>query len=150
MTDPASRNGPTLREYFEGLFGAHKELHADHEKAHGREHEFAAEAIKTAAELAKQTKDDANEWRDAMRDREAKFATKEDVHSQSERIDRLEDAEIKRAENERLRLLSEVEAREAERERRRRELAVWSFGGAMLAVLINIIIRLASAPPTGT
>jgi CHASE3 domain sensor protein len=147
------RNGPTLREYVEGLFEAHKEAHKDHELSHAREHQFAQKAIDTAAELAKENKADANEWRATMNDKDNRFALKLDIErllqqgldrhkAVVERLDDLEDAEIKRVENERLRLVQEANDREAERERRRRELVIAGLVITVLAVMINLLIRL--------
>jgi hypothetical protein len=77
-----------------------------------------------------------------MRDREAMFATKADLAALDSKIDKLEDADIKRSENERLQIIRDAEDKDAERERRRRELAVWSFGAAGVGILINLVLRL--------
>jgi hypothetical protein len=103
--------------------------------------------------LAKENKAEANEWRGAMDDREATFATKADLHALEETVDRLAEIETRRAETERLRLIAEAEEKvreeradsEAKRqEERRLSSQQWKVGiivGAG-AVIINLLIRL--------
>jgi len=87
-----SLNGVPMREYFERLLSDHSVAHKEHQEAHDREHKFAQLAIDKSAELATQNKNDANEWRDAMGDRERKFVTAEVVSLLVERVYSLERA----------------------------------------------------------
>lgn len=138
----------SLDEKVDLIWGAHEREHGQHELAHSREHKFAQDAIDKAAELAKENKADANEWRATMNDREVKFATKEDIKSLGSKIDHLENSEIRRAENERLRLISEgEEKRQTERRQSRQQ---WQIGIAVglftffSAIVVNLVIRLAT------
>lgn len=146
MTTPET--GPTLKEYFEKLFSLHATAHIEHTEAHAREHAFAQDAIKTAATLSKENKEDANEWRSTMDDRERTFATKQDIAGLSDKISILQNSEIKRAETERLRLIHESE--EKRQDERRQSRQQWTVGIAVglftffSALLVNILIRLLS------
>lgn len=128
---PGPTNGPTLREYIDKLFGTHESAHDDHERFHAREHEFAQRAIDKASELADANKADANEWRSAMNDRERNFPTRIELSAVSEKVDKLEDAEIRRAEKESIK----------DKEQSRQQ---WLIGLAVLIASIstNLIIRL--------
>lgn len=133
----AKRNGPTLREYVESLFNGHKESHLQHEAAHTREHLFAQRAIEAAAELAKENKADANEWRGAMGDRERNFATKAQLEGLLSRMEKLEDAEIARVVEEKLTTIQMAEAKvQDDRDRQRQQ---W-----FIATAIGIVVFLAA------
>lgn len=158
-----------LRRELKLTWDAHEREHVQHELSHAREHDFSQKAIDTAALMAKENKADANEWRATMNDREAKFATKEDVknigekiqrltdsqggfsttsdlRSLGEKIDKLEDTEIRRAETERLRLITEAEdKRQSERRTTRSQWTIGIVVGLLAsfgAVLVNLVIRL--------
>lgn len=137
-----------LRRELKLTWDAHKREHELHDSAHTREHQFTAEALDVAAVLAKENKADANEWREAMNDREAKFATKADVKSVGDSVDKLEIAEIRRAETERLRVVSEAEdKRQSERRQSRSQWTVGIVVGLAAtfgAILVNLVIRLAT------
>lgn len=129
--------GPSLREYVEALFTSHKESHKEHEQAHGREHDFSQKAIDIAASLAKENKADANEWRETMNDRERNFATKMELGSIGDRVNKLEDAEIARMTEEKLTSERAAEARRQEdRDRARQQ---W-----VIATVIGVIVFLAT------
>ena len=86
MTD----NGVSIRDFFERLLNDHAAAHREHQAAHDREHQASQKAIDTAATLAKENKADANEWRDAMSDRERAFARVESFETLRERVVNLE------------------------------------------------------------
>jgi hypothetical protein len=85
MTD-----GITLREFIERLLADHSQSHKDHAAAHEREHRASQAAIDTAAQLARENKADANEWRAAMTDRERSFVRVDTVEGMERRIRILE------------------------------------------------------------
>lgn len=76
----------SLKEYFDRLLSDHAVSHQEHQAAHDREHSLAQKAIDTAAELAKENKADANEWRDAMSDRERTFARADAIEQLSKDV----------------------------------------------------------------
>src|SRR5687768_9151353 len=101
-----------LRRELSLTWSAHEREHNQHDKAHTREHEFTAEALKVAADLAKENKAAANEWREAMNDRESRFASKTDLAglaanidllrgTLTERLDKIERSDLIRDERER-------------------------------------------------
>lgn len=151
--DPAIRRVETeilsLRERLDLIWAQHEREHSQHELAHGREHEFSQKAIDTAAVLARETKNDSNEWRSAMRDREAKFATKDDVKAILDRLDSIEDAGLVSVERERLRAIADVEdKRQMERRQSRGQWQIGLVVGLLAtagAVLVNLVLRLAGA-----
>lgn len=136
-----------LRRELKLTWGAHEREHTQHEMAHGREHEFAAEAIKTAAKLAQENKTDANEWRASMNDREAKFATKDDVASILSRLDGIERLNL--VESERRQNRAKTEADEKLEMAARQQRSQWMVGlivgllATVGAVLVNLVLRLA-------
>lgn len=83
-----STGGVTLREFFERLLDDHMEAHREHQNAHDREHAASQKAIDTASDLAKANKADANEWRDAMTDRERTFARADAMERITSEVDR--------------------------------------------------------------
>lgn len=148
-----------LDEKIEDSIVAHQREHEQHDKAHAREHDFTAEALRVAASLAKENKEDANEWRGTMDDRESSFATKEDVRVIGGKIDALEKAEIRRAETEKLRLSQEAEDKRLSERRadadkqetaRRVSRSQWMVGiivgllSTFGAILVSTVIRLAT------
>lgn len=136
-----------LRRELKLTWGAHEREHTQHEQAHGREHEFAAEAIRTAATLAKENKADANEWRSSMNDREARFATKDDVKSILGRLDGIERAGLVSIEREANRAKTEADEKRELSDRQQRSQWVVGLVVGLLAtvgaVLVNLVLRLA-------
>lgn len=135
MTEPLNDQIAGLRRELKLTWDAHEREHVQHEASHGREHEFAAEAIRTAALLAKENKADANEWRATMNDREARFSTKDDVSSILARLDSIERLNLVAAERERA---------EKEDANKRVSRSQWTIGvvAGVGAVLVNLVLRL--------
>lgn len=135
-----------LRRELKLTWDAHEREHVQHEAAHSREHEFAAEAIRTAATLAKENKADANEWRATMTDRESRFSTKEDVKAILGRLDSIERVNLVSDERERTRITDEAEdKRQSERRQSRSQWTVGLVVGLIAtfgAILVNLVIRL--------
>ena len=148
MADSTSEEVAALRRELKLTWDAHDREHGQHDKAHSREHEFTQEAVKTAAVLAKENKADANEWRASMTDREAKFATKDDVRAILFRLDNIERAGLVAAERERQR--SEDESEDKRQSERRIARSQWTIGivvgllASVGAVLINLVLRLSA------
>lgn len=131
-----------LRRELKLIWDAHEREHVQHEASHAREHQFAQQAIDTAAVLAKENKADANEWRGSMTDRERRFATKDDIGTILGRLDSIERASLVEAERDRQRLINHAEERQdAERRQGRQQ---WTIGIAItfVVVLVNLAIRL--------
>jgi len=143
MTQPPSE-GLTLREYIDTRFDAHRDLHATHDSAHTREHDFTEKALNVAAELSKENKNDANEWRATMDDRERTFTTKNETQALTDKITDLQNAEIKRSENERNRLINDVEEKRQDERRQSRQQWIVGVSVTAAAVGINLLIRLLS------
>jgi len=138
-----------LRRELTLTWAAHEREHEQHDKAHSREHDFAQKAIDTAAELAKSNKADSNEWRSAMTDREARFATHEDMKAVFTRLDSIEDRNLVVDERDRQRIMDDAEdKRQSERRQARAQwtiAVVVGFIATFGAVLVNLILRLAGA-----
>jgi len=90
VRDTAAQLAMTMRTTADHLAQTMRETAETHWKNHEREHIDAQRAIDNASSaiairldnsdrLAKENKADANEWRDTMNDREARFATKEQL-----------------------------------------------------------------------
>jgi|GEM_PF-4336203 len=148
-----------LRRELSITWKAHEREHEQHDKAHNREHEFTADALKVAAELAKETKRDANEWRAAMDDKDKTLATKADISAIVDRLDKIERAAIAREAHEQERLRADAEAKtlqaredaEGQRQMERRQArSQWVVGlvvgliATFGAILVNLVIRLAT------
>lgn len=131
MTDG---NGPlTFREYFQEQIDHEQELREKSWTAHRREHEVADRALILSAELARQNKADANEWRSAMSDRERTFLTRGEAEGMTLRLGVLERSDIART------------AREQERERAAlRTMAVIGLTATIISVAFTILIRVIS------
>jgi len=141
----------SVESYIDRLNHAHAELHGAHDKAHEREHHDQMVALEKAETGNKEWRSAANEWRGAMGDRESKFATVLAVDTISKRLDALEDANIKRVSEETQRVVSEAE--EKRQDERRQGSAQWRIGivvgvvSAGTAILVSIVMQLATAPP---
>ena len=135
---------------------AHQREHSAHEAAHTREHQQTEKALQVAADLARENKADANEWRGAMDDRERRFATKDDIAGLAGKISDLERAEIRRAEQEKTRIERESEERrqferQSDQERqegvRRVARSQWMIGlivgisTFLAATIVGILLR---------
>lgn len=141
-----------LRERLDLIWNNHEREHTQHESAHTREHSFSQQAIDTAAKLAQENKEDANEWRTAMTDRERTFATKTDISIISTSLNDLKNAEIKRSEVERIEKEQAAKDRSDQNDRMRSNQ--WKVGilvgfiATVGSILINLAIRLLSATPS--
>lgn len=148
-----------LRERLDLVWSNHEREHEQHEAAHGREHEFTQRAIDTAAILQKETKTDANEWRETMNDRERTFATKTDIATIAGTLEELKKADIKRTETERLEkeqaardrvTLTERMTTEREEQNERIRGNQWRVGlivgvaATVGSILINLALRLST------
>lgn len=137
-----------LRRESRMFWDAHAREHIVHEAAHNREHAFSQTAIDTAAELAKENKADANEWRGTMDDREMRFATNSDVDSILRRLDKIERSELVSIERDNQRTIAD--AAHKEETMRRTARAQWTVGliigtvATVGSVLINLVLRLTS------
>lgn len=114
----------SLREYIEAQFAAHQ-----------REHAMGERALELAAALAAQTKQDANEWRSAMTDRERTFLSKAEYQAEhaslAARIDILTEANIARL------------ARDQERDRAQvRLMALIGLAATVVSVGLSLLIKL--------
>lgn len=114
----------SLRDYIEAQWTAHH-----------REHALGDRALEIASTLASQTKQDANEWRSAMTDRERTFLSKaeyEAAHSSLiGRIDVLAEANTART------------AREQERDRSQvRLMALIGLVATVVSVGLSLLIKL--------
>lgn len=146
--DPVAGEIAALRRELTLTRNAHEREHKQHEEAHGREHAFAQAAIDKAADMAKENKADANEWRGTMTDRERSFATKADVVAILDRLTGLERANIVAGERESARAAADAEERrQAERRASRSQWIVGLVVGLAAtigAILINLVIRAAT------
>jgi hypothetical protein len=137
-----------LRRELQITWDAHAREHKQHDLSHAREHEFAQEALEKAASVAAENKADANEWRSAMTDREAKFATKDDMKALLVRLDAIERALLVSDERARAKAQSEVEDKlDADRRISRSQWLIGLIVGVMAtvaAVLINLVLRLSN------
>ena len=124
MTEPVSEQVAALRRELKLTWDSHEREHVQHEQAHGREHQFAQDAIDKAAELAKENKAASNEWRAAMNDRETRFATKEDVKAILFRLDNIERAALVANERDRIRAVDDAE--DKRQTERRQSRAQWT------------------------
>src|SRR5688500_3986588 len=142
-----------LRRELKLTWEGHTREHEQHDKAHQREHEFTAEALKVAADLAKENKAAANEWRGSMNDREARFATKEDVRTLHvaiealekaaiERIDKVERSDLIRDERERTTLVEQAKALADSDRRNTRNQWIAGVAVTFVVILVNLVIRL--------
>lgn len=142
MTDdiPATRREVAL------IWEGHQREHIQHDIAHGREHASTEKALDVAAELAKENKEAANEWRGAMDDRERNFVTRADLQGMDHRVELLEASEIRRAENEKLRLVAEAESKQRDQERARSQQwrvgLMVGVGATVISLFLNLVIRL--------
>ena len=98
--------------------------------AHRDEHRASQLAIDTAAELARENKAAANEWRSAMADRERSFARLDVVESLSRRFELVERESRDRT------------VRDAERDRGIvRMIAIAAVMAGVGSFVLNIIVR---------
>lgn len=141
----ARNDGPSLREYVERLFADHQRAHAEHNASHRDAHEFTESAVKTAESLAQQNKEDANEWRGAMNDRERLFVPRPEIEALEDRINKLEAGDIRDETRDRLEETAKMARNEAERDRRRREQIIWGVAVGLASIIINLFLRLLSA-----
>jgi len=121
------------RWYIDQRFGEHEKQHASEQKA-----------IDLAAQTVKQWKDDSNEWRGTLSDRDRKYVTVNDHNGVAARVDSLERANIVRMETERVTTIAETRRKdEMERRISRQQWVVGTlFAGATL--LVNAFIWFAT------
>jgi hypothetical protein len=135
-----------LRERLDLIWTNHEREHAAHDRAHTLEHVASQKAIDTAAELAKENKADANEWRASMTDREGRFSTKDDINGILTRLDSIERAALLAAEREASRIKEAAhDLDEAQRRQARSQWTIALVVGVLAtggAVMMNVILRL--------
>jgi hypothetical protein len=133
-----------LRERLDLIWANHEREHTQHEASHTREHAFTQDAIEKAAALNKENKADANEWRQSMNDREARFSTKADVGAIIERLDKIERAGLVAAERDMARSKGDTDKQnEMERRTARSQWMVGLIVGVVAtvgAVAINVVL----------